>query len=482
MLPLSLLLATSVATCPSAAFVTYEGDKIAAVTWTERSATELRSHSVLNQTLIVDSTVALRPDQSATHDEARHTVFGSPGDKPVARDAGPGAIFWSDFVPSGLEQAVLRARAVGAAKTTVTGDSLWADKHTELEVERRDPTDWVVRVNRKRYEILTDEHGCMLSATLPDRGVVIERRTDLSRAQYPLWTPYGAPPDHAYQASDVSIHAPQGHTLAGTLTRPLHARRRLPAVVFITGISPHERNCGTAPFMPFRDLADTLTRAGVATLRFDDRGVAKSTGDYKTITISDKADDVQTAVAWLRARKDIDPKRIFLVGYSEGGTIAPMVAGRDPTLAGIVTIAGDGVPPWELARYQIEAAVMADPSVAPADKQKEIEKELADPLTPHEKSFMDSDPIQLARKVKVPALITQGGSDLHVPPRSAERLAWAMRESGNRDVTVRLFAGMSHLIVPDPVGLAAFWVMAPGYVTFPALQETIAQWIAAHAR
>lgn len=80
----------------------------------------------------------------------------------------------------------------------------------------------------------TNEQGCLLSATMPDFGVVIERRTGFSASNYPLWPPYSAPPDRAYTAQDVSVHATQGHVLAGTFTAPMR-KSRIPAVLTPTG-------------------------------------------------------------------------------------------------------------------------------------------------------------------------------------------------------------------------------------------------------
>jgi len=157
--------------------------------------------------------------------------------------------------------------------------------------------------------------------------VTIERRTGFSESSYPPWPPYSAPPDHAYGALEVSIHAPKGHVLAGTLTVPAHDGR-IAAAVLITGLSPHERNNGDAPWMTFRDIADALGRAGIAALRVDDRGIGKSTGDNAKLTSFDKADDVRTEVAWLYAQPGIDPKRIILVGYSERRTDRPDGRGR----------------------------------------------------------------------------------------------------------------------------------------------------------
>ena len=330
--------------------------------------------------------------------------------------------------------------------------------------------------------MLTDSSGALLSATLPDYGVVIERRKDFAPSErFPLWPPQGAPPDSAYRASQVRIPASGSHLLAGTLTTP-RGRGPFPAAVLITGLGPSNRNGGVPPWMPLRDLADALTRAGVAVLRVDDRGVGESAGDHGPSTTFDEADDVRAEVRWLRARRGIDPHRIALVGYSEGGLIACMVASGDPGIAAIVSLAGTGVPGPELARYQIEAAVLGDEAVAPADRAKEIEKRLSEELTPRERSLLGIDPLGFAGGVRCPALLAQGGSDVHVPVRSVERLAFAMRAAGNRDVTVRIFPGVSHSLLPDPIGLNTGWVMLPAFRTSPAVLDAVSAWAAARLR
>jgi uncharacterized protein len=247
----------------------------------------------------------------------------------------------------------------------------------------------------------------------------------------------------------------------------------------ITGLSPHERNNGAAPWMPFRDIADALTRAGIAVLRVDDRGIGKSTGDNAKLTVSDKAEDVRTEVAWLRAQTGIDPRRILLVGYSEGGLIAPMVVAKDPSIAGIITLAGPGVTGMEVARYQVEQPILRNPGVLEADRQKEFSKSLAEALkdlSPHETSFLAADPIQYDRQVRCPALVIQGGADATVPVRSAERIAAAMREAGNLDVTVRIFPGVSHSLLPDPGGLPGGWGALPAFLTAPDLLDELTRW------
>jgi len=402
----------------------------------------------------------------------------------VARDLVEDAIYWSPRMPSALEQAIARARVLGTPLSKIRGASLFSDSSADITVERVDPTDWTIGYQDKRYLALTDNRGCLLSATLPDYGVVIESLAGFSESQYPPWPPYAAPPDRAYAARDVSIRAPQGHVLAGTFTVPPNAGR-LPAAVLITGLSPHERNNGDAPWMTLRDVADALGRAGIAALRVDDRGIGKSTGDNATLTSFDKADDVRTEVAWLREQPGVDPKRIMLVGYSEGGLIAPMVAAGDPSIAALVTLAGPGVSGMDVARYQVQQPILRDPKMSDADKAtaftKQLEEALKD-LSPHETSFLSIDPITYAARVRCPALIIQGATDATVPPRSAERIASAMRAGGNTDVVVRLIPGVSHSLLPDPVGLSSGWAALPVFLTAPELLDELTRWSVAVLR
>ncbi len=477
-----LVLALAVASAPGTtvpdAFLTFEKGDLVAVDWVERSGSRLHTRSVLTQSMVIDATIELRGDETAVRDSVVVTVPGREPGRTTLREIGEGAIYWSDMIPSSVEQAVRRARILGGDSIRVPAANLYHDTRGDVEVERVDSTDWVVRYNHKRYEVLTDENGSMLSATLPEFGVTIERRANFRPEQYPLWPPYAAAPDGAYRAEDVRIPAPQGHVLAGTLTTPA-GRGPFPAAVLITGLSPSNRNGGEPPWMPLRDIADALSRRGIAVLRVDDRGVGESTGDHAPSTSFDEANDVETEVLYLRSLPRIDGKRIALAGYSEGGLIAPMVAARDSAVAAIVTLAGPGVSGLEVGRYQVEAAVTADPSIPVAQREAEIKKQLTEGLTPREQTYLTIDWRPYARAVRCPALIVQGGADLHVPLRSAERLAATMRAGGNRDVTVRIFPGVSHSLLPDPIGLNSGWPSLPGFRTSPEILRTVAEWAAA---
>ncbi|MBV9625686.1 MAG: alpha/beta fold hydrolase [Acidobacteria bacterium] len=466
--------------CAPAAFLTFESGRLAGVDWVEHRGNQVHTRVVLTQSEVIDASIDLRPDQTARHSSVVLSIAGGEPEKPKTRDLAEGAIYWSDMITSSVEQAIARARMLGQPLVKIPTANLYHDSPNEAEVERIDANDWVLRINGKRYEVLTDDQGCMLAATLPDYGVTIERRIDFQADQYPLWAPYGAPPDGAYTAAEVNLPAPQGHSLAGTLTLP-RGHGAVPAAVLITGLSPHERNNGQPPWMPFRDIADALTRAGIAVLRVDDRGVGKSTGDHAPSTSFDEADDVQTEVAWLRKRPGIDARKIVLVGYSEGGYIAPMVAAKDPSIAAIITLDGPGVPMSEVAHYQVEQAVLHDAKIPSSDRQAETEKRLREALkdlTPRESVAMTINPIEYDRGVRCPALIIHGGTDRDVPVRSAQRIATAIRSNGNSDVTVRIFRGISHSLLPDAVGVGSGWPTLPGFLTAPDLLDLISKWTA----
>lgn len=475
--------------CDAAAFLTYEHGQLAAVDWVDRTANRQHSRVIETQSHVVDVTIDLRVDGTAVRSSAVVSTIGERGEPmKIARDLGDYATYWSPRMASSIEQAVARARVLDKPVSKIPGASLYTDSRSELTVERVDPTDWVIGYQDKTYLVLTDDRGCMLSASMPDYGVVIERRTAFSESAYPGWPPYAAPPDHAYDATPVSIRAPQGHVLAGTFTVPAHDGR-IAAAVLITGLSPHERNNGDAPWMTFRDVADALGRAGIAALRVDDRGVGQSTGDNSTLTSFDKADDVRAEVAWLRAQPGVDPARIMLVGYSEGGLIAPMVAAADPAIAAVVTLAGPGVTGMEVARYQVQQPILRDPKVSVAEREKEFANQLEEALkdlSPHETSFLAIDPMSYDRQVRCPALIIQGAADATVPPRSAERIASAMRGGGNKDVTVRIIPGVSHSLLPDPGGLSSGWAALPAFLTSPEILNELTRWsiarLAPHTR
>jgi dipeptidyl aminopeptidase/acylaminoacyl peptidase len=255
--------------------------------------------------------------------------------------------------------------------------------------------------------------------------------------------------------------------------------------VTITGSGPEDRDeylPFVAGYRPFRQVADTLGRRGIMVLRLDDRGTGESTGNFAMATSADFADDVRAAVAWLRARPDVNPARIALLGHSEGGLIAPMVAASDPRMAGIVLMAGPAKRGREVLDYQIRYAVEHDSTISPArrDSAYAALRKAADTTaapTPWMKFFLDYDPVATIRRVRAPVLILQGGTDQQVTPDQAETLRAALREAGNRDVTVRVFPAHNHLFLPDSIGNPSGYARAPSGRIGPEVMGALAEWL-----
>jgi alpha-beta hydrolase superfamily lysophospholipase len=273
---------------------------------------------------------------------------------------------------------------------------------------------------------------------------------------------YAAPANAPYTAFDATISTPAGHTLAGTLTTPRSASGRLPAIITISGSGAQERD-GAIPgiegYRIFRQLADTLGARGIAVLRLDDRGVGASTGNHGTATSRDFADDVRAAVAWLRSRDDIDADRIALVGHSEGGIIAPMVAASDARLAGIVVLAGTAYPGSRIVAFQQRDAIaqmMPGATAAARDsafRDAQVQSANIARSSAWLREFLEYDPLPTARRVTQPVLILHGERDQQVTVEQADTLATAMRAAGNNRVTVHRLRNTNHLFQRDSSGV-----------------------------
>lgn len=272
---------------------------------------------------------------------------------------------------------------------------------------------------------------------------------------------YSAPPDAPYVAEQVRISGPVG-TLAGTFTKPSGTSGKLPVVVTISGSGQQDRD----EYIPyaggirlFREVADTLGRRGLAVLRLDDRGIGGSEGgaSLSASTSEDFANDIRAAIAWLRGRADVDPDRIALLGHSEGGAIAPMIAATDPRIRALVVMAGPGEPAIEISMAQNRYIVERDTTLTAAERDSILRAARAslDPAKqtiPWVKYWLAWGPAPVARLVRAPTLILQGATDRQVPADQAEKLAGLIRAGGNRDVTVRVFPATNHLFVDDPDG------------------------------
>jgi hypothetical protein len=274
---------------------------------------------------------------------------------------------------------------------------------------------------------------------------------------------YDAPPGAPYTAEEVHIATGRGYELVGTLTRPAGAGK-LPVMITITGSGQQERDerlMGVlAGYALFRDVADTLGRRGIAVLRVDDRGAGASGGrsTLATATSADFADDVRASVAWVRTRRDLDAARIGLVGHSEGGMIAPMVAATDPAIRAIALLAGPAYNGRQILLFQNRQGIDQMPGLSATQRDSifatvPAQLDSVGRATPWIGYFMQHDPVATARQVKQPVLILQGATDRQVTPEQADTLAAAFRAAGNRAVTMRKFPDTNHLFLWDPTGL-----------------------------
>lgn len=339
-----------------------------------------------------------------------------------------------------------------------------------------------------------------------------------NRPQTPL-------PPFPYTAREVQYDNPgDGASLAGTLTVPPGPGPH-PAAVLITGSGAQDRDETIFDHKPFAVIADALSRAGIAVLRSDDRGVGGSTAGSAPSTSSTFATDVAAAVAYLRAQPEIDPDRIGLIGHSEGGIIAPMVAAADERIAYIVMLAGTGVSGRELMPLQLAAvsraagvseesiarqvaaqeaafdlviagasddgiraavAVLVDEQLAgaseaerEANRERGYEMAFRQVSSPWFRAFLIEDPRVNLRDVTCPVLALNGTRDTQVPAElNLEAIAEALQEAGNEDVETIALEDLNHLFQHAQTGgVGEYGVIEETFS--PEALELIAAWIRA---
>jgi alpha-beta hydrolase superfamily lysophospholipase len=418
-------------------------------------------------------------------DSALARVSGS-GVPPEQRFApGAGALPYINLATGLLEQMVRRARRVGGATVGLPMLSVESGQTFTATVALPAPDSAVVTLPPGiELHLRVDGQGNLLGGTVPAQGLVILRSGEAA-ATLPR-TDYSAPEGAPYTAEDVTVPTSRGYSLAGTLTLPKGARGPVPAVVTISGSGQQDRDSAIpviSGYRPFRQIADALSRRGIAVLRVDDRGFGASGGDPSKATSADFAEDVRSALAYLRTRREIRGKHLALVGHSEGAIIAPMVAVNDPGVRAVVLLSGPAWTGLRTSDYQLRQAWEAM-GLSPA--QMDSMKARNDPLreeqaaaSPWVRYWLDYDPLPTARRLRVPVLILQGATDHQIPPEQAEELASALRAAGNRDVTLRVLPEIDHLLLHDPVGTAdvARYAALPSKEVPREVLDGLAEWL-----
>ncbi len=399
----------------------------------------------------------------------------------------PGAIPYINPSSGMIEQVLRRAHAMGGTTDTVPIFFLVGGRTIPVTVTWQGRDSAVMNLAGVEMHAKVGPDGSMLGLAIPAQGARVVRL----EGAHPLVmekVDYGAPPGAPYTAEDVTVHTPEGLSLTGTLTLPKARAGRVPGVVTITGSGAEDRDeriPSVRGYRPFWQIADTLARRGIATLRLDDRGVNGSSPGPAGATSADFANDIRAGLAYLRTRPEIDGSRLGLVGHSEGGLIAPMVAATDSSLKGIVLMAGPAYTGRRILAYQQRDAVDHAPSLTPEERKQALAESAKATEEQAAKGgwlafFMDYDPLATARKVHVPVLILQGETDHQVTPEQADSLAAAFRAGGDADVTVRKFPDTDHLFLADPSGLPGGYAALPSHSVRPEVLGALADWLVKH--
>lgn len=347
--------------------------------------------------------------------------------------------------------------------------------------------------------------------TLPLELVRSEKSGELLRPQEPK-------PPYPYHVEEVTVeNAKAGVKLAGTLTLPVRGED-YPVVILITGSGPQNRDEEVMGHKPFLVLADYLTRRGMGVLRLDDRGVGLSTGDFRSATTMDFADDIEAAVVFLKNR---EVGSIGLIGHSEGGLIAPLVATRTKEVDFIVLLASPGLRGDQILLKQQEAIGrelgMEDSVLNDAQRVNEkcfdvvVQSRSADQaeialkacldslnrigrlpvnmkdergvemwrrqtLSPWMYFFVTYDPVPVLECVRCPVLALNGSNDLQVLPENLEIIRNALEAGGNRQVTVKELPGLNHLFQTCESGSPTLYGTIQETFSPVALKE-IGEWI-----
>lgn len=332
-------------------------------------------------------------------------------------------------------------------------------------------------------------------------------------------------PPFPYQEEKVSFdNKAAGIQLSGTLTLP-QGKGPFPAIVLVSGSGPQDRDETLLGHKPFLVLADYFTRNGYAVLRYDDRGVAQSGGAFEGATSADFTTDAWAAVQFLQTRKEVNKKRLGIMGHSEGGLIATKLAAAHKELAYIVMLAGPGLRGDQILLQQQELIAKAsgvpdstvqksltsnkniydiinagdkDPKITEQKLRLYLNNEFKEGRLPHEPGtekdsvvntylqavtepwmvyFIQYDPQPDLAKIKIPVLALVGAKDHQVLPQfNIPALKSAFAKGNNKKATVLELEGLNHLFQEAQTGMPQEYSSIEQTFS-PAAMKTILEWL-----
>jgi len=351
-----------------------------------------------------------------------------------------------------------------------------------------------------------------------------EQKMEFKRSDQPLelHRPQTPVKPYPYGEEEVSFSNTAANvTLAGALTLP-KGTGPFPAAILIAGSGPYDRDEALANHKPFMVLADYLTRKGIAVLRYDKRGIGKSTGSADSASTLDLASDAQAALAYLKTRKEVDAAKIGLIGHSEGAMIAPYLATHSTDIAWLVLLAppatkgedtlvnqsemigragGLSEPQlvasltfdreaYDLVRKEKEPSVLTEKLNAlvketgldAATPPTALETQLRMLSSPWFRFFLDYDPLPTLQALKTPVLALYGEKDLQVPPKAnLPLIKKAFADSGNTDAASTTLPDLNHQFQHCFSGSPAEY-SAIEETFSPDTLKLISEWILHHTR
>lgn len=347
----------------------------------------------------------------------------------------------------------------------------------------------------------TVKNDTLIEGTWKQAGNSLPLNVVRLKAAFTINRPQEPNPPFPYSTQDVTFTNEKFNIkLAGTITRPA-GKGPFPAVVLISGSGAQNRDEELMGHKPFKVIADFLSRNGIAVLRYDDRGVGKSEGSPFNATSADFATDSEAAFNFLRNNPDINQKAIGLIGHSEGGLIAPIVASSNKDIAFIISLAGPGVSGEQIIHTQgadisrasgidekqieenisinkkifavlkkesddnkaaekmleVYKQILAKKNTTPEETEKNL-KQIQSSLNPAGltwmRYFMYTDPAKFWKKVSCPVLALNGSKDLQVAADvNLPAIEKALKSGGNNNIKTVKLDGLNHLFQHSGTGL-----------------------------
>jgi uncharacterized protein len=339
-------------------------------------------------------------------------------------------------------------------------------------------------------DIWLDETGRMIRLSLPAQSLEVVRE-DIAAVSSRTVT--------ISRPNDEPIKIPgNGFVLAGTVSKPAgQGAARLPAVVLVGGTGSADRDNLSFGVPILGEIAGALADAGFVVARYDKRGAGQSGGRAEAASLADYAEDVRAAVKALANRKDVDPKRIAVVGHSEGGLIALMAAAKEKKINAAVLVATPGMAGSDIILAQ-QQRLLNRMTLSPEERQAKVDeqKRIVEAVVSGKgldqlpaavrrtvdnaefQSLLVSDPAKILKDVQQPLLVVHGELDTQIEPRNADLLATlAKQRKKGGPVEVVKVPGVNHLLVTAKTGESDEYGTLPDKHVGAAVTQPIVTWL-----